>query len=150
MRINQSTIDARNAVNRQADMIEGHLIRILSPYQGKKIWKMSGYGGLVAKLEKELDAYRVMHNVEHPWRLIVRSDVSWLTAELSLWTQEAGYTKETLYLGKRDDSGILTELGECKKRQIYDLEEVRLTESMAHDLEVQAMQLRSTISCFKY
>ena len=148
MRINQSTIDARNAVNRQADMIEGHLIRILSPYQGKKVWKTSGYGGLIAKLEKELDAYRVMHNVEHPWRLIVRSDVSWITAELSLWTQEAGYTKETLYLGKRDDSGILTELGECKKRQTYDLEEVKLTAEKIYSLEKQARELKRTIYCF--
>ena len=150
MRINQSTVDARNAVNRQADETEGHLIRILSPYQGKKVWKMSGYGGLVAKLEKELGTYRENHNVKHPWRLIVRSDVSWITAELSLWTQEAGYTKETLFLGKRDDSGVLTELGECQKRQIYDLEEVQLTESMIYDLEKQARELEKTISCFKY
>lgn len=150
MRINQSTVDARNAVNRQANETEGHLIRILSPYQGKKVWKTSGYGGLVAKLEKEFDTYCESHNVEHPWRLIVKSDVSWITAELSLWTKEAGYTKELIFLGKRDNSGVLTELGECKKRQIYNLEEVRLAESMAYDLEKQARELRRTISCFNY
>ena len=149
MAITRTAVNCRNIVNHKANEVEGHLLRILSPYQGKKVWKTSGYGGLIAKLQKEIKAYEDNHNISYPWRLIVRSDVSWITAELSYFVQEAGYTKETLYLGKRDDNGTLLELGECRKRPQFIYEEVIEAEQKAYELERQAWKLQSSIACFK-
>lgn len=149
MTISRAEVNCRNIVNFKADQIEGHLIKILSPYQGKKVWKISGYGNLIAKLQKEIEAYTDDHNISYPWRLIIRSDVSWITADLSYFVQEVGYTKEMLYLGKRDDNGTLLELGECRKRPQFIYEEVAATEQKAYELEKQARELRSSIAYFK-
>ena len=113
------------------------------------MWKTSGYGGLIAKLEKEIEAYKNDHNISHPWRLIVRSDVSWITAELDYFVKEVGYTKETIFLGKRDDNGTLLELSECRKRPQFIYEDVIATEEKAYELEKQARELRSSIACFR-
>ena len=152
MAITRTAVNCRNIVNLKANQVEGHLLRILSPYQGKKVWKTSGYGGLIAKLQKEIEAYENDHNISHPcgrWRLIVRSDVSWITAELDYFVQEVGYTKETIFLGKRDNNGTLLELSECRKRPQFIYEDVIATEEKAYELEKQARELRSDIACFK-
>jgi len=149
MTISRAAVNCRNIVSLKANVVEGLLIRILSPYQGKKVWKTSGYGGLIAKLQKEIEAYENNHNISHPWRLIIRSEVSWITAELSYFVQEVGYTKETLYLGKRDDNGTLIELGECRKRPQFTYENVIAIEQKAYELEKQAREMRSSIACFR-
>jgi hypothetical protein len=149
MTITRAAVNCRNIVNFKANEVEGHLLRILSPYQGKKVWKTSGYGGLIAKLQKEIEAYEKDHNISNPWRLIIRSDVSWITAELDYFVQEIGYTKETLYLGKRDDNGTLVELGECRKRPQFTYENVIAIEEKAYELEKQAREMRSSIACFR-
>jgi hypothetical protein len=150
MAITRTQINCRNIVNAKANEVEGHLARIFSPYQGKKVWKTSGYGGLIAKLQKEIEAYEYDHNISHPWRLVLRSDVSWITATLDYFVSEVGYTKECIFLGKRNDKGVLVELSECIKRPQFIDEEVFATEKRIWELEKQARELKSTISCLKY
>jgi hypothetical protein len=55
--LTESRIQDRNAINTAANEIQGHMLRLLSPWQGKKIRKISGHGGNVAKLQAEFDRY---------------------------------------------------------------------------------------------
>ena len=59
--ISQQRINAQNEINTVANEVEGHLIRLLSDWQGIKARKISGWGGFVKKLEAQLDEYAGRH-----------------------------------------------------------------------------------------
>ena len=48
----QKHIDARNAVNARADLIELMLRESMRPLIGRKVWKVSGHGGQAAALSR--------------------------------------------------------------------------------------------------
>jgi hypothetical protein len=64
--LTESRIQDRNAINTAANEIQGHMLRLLSPWQGLKIRKISGRGGNVAKLQAEFDRYCQDHGYNQP------------------------------------------------------------------------------------
>lgn len=144
-------ITDQNNINGLANEIEGHLLRILSPYQGLKVRKVSGHGGYVAKLQAELDRYCSDHGYN------VQGQPCWLNIYASYTTLLATVRNHTnrckptdMYLGRfNDETGILTHLGEGGKRRTdYTLAEVEQALTKATELEEQARQLRSSVSDF--
>ena len=144
-------IKDQNAIHGEANVIEGHLLQILSPWQGLKVRKISGQGGYVAKLQAELDRYCADHgyNVEgQPYWLNVYASYTSLIARVKDHTSTASPVE--LYLGRfNDQTGILTQLGEgVKRRTDYTLSEVEQALATAYQLEEQARELRSSVSVF--
>ena len=144
-------ITDQNNINGLANEIEGHLLRILSPYQGFKVRKVSGHGGYVAKLQAEFDRYCSDHgyNVEgQPYWLNIYASYTTLLATVRDHTNRCKPTD--MYLGRfSDETGILTGLCESAKRRTdYTLIEVQEALARASQLEEQARQLRSSVSDF--
>jgi hypothetical protein len=142
-------ITDQNTINGLANEIEGQLQRILSPYQGLKVRKVSGHGGYVAKLQAELDRYCSDHgyNVQgQPYWLNVYASYTSLIARVS----HRGTTAKSVevYLGRfNDETGILTSLTEgTKRRTDYTLAEVEEALAKAYQLEDEARALRSSVS----
>ena len=146
----EARIQAQNTLHAEANLIEGHLLRILSPYQGSKVWKISGYGGAVAKLKAQLDLYCFHHGYnqpEQPYWLNVHSAYNSLLANLR--HRNSALSLE-IYLGRFDETtGNLTQLCEGQKRRTdFTLAEVKQALAEAGELEEKARQLRSSISVF--
>ena len=142
-------INDQNTLNGVANEIEGHLLRILSPYQGLKVRKVSGHGGYVAKLQTELNCYCEDHGYNQP------GQPYWLNVYASYTTLLATVRDNTntakpveMYLGGFDDqTGILKQLCEgTKRRTDYTLAEVEEALAKASKLEEEARQLRSSVS----
>ena len=141
-------ITDQNTINGLANEIEGHLLRVLSPWQGLKVRKVSGHGGYVAKLQAELDRYCSDHgyNVQgQPVWLNVYATYSTLLARVS---DRSAARPVEIYLGGFDDqTGILTRLNEgVKRRTDYTLTEVEEALARASQLEDEARALRSSVS----
>ena len=142
-------ITDQNSINGLANEIEGHLLRILSPYQGLKVRKVSGHGGYVAKLQAEFDRYCADHGYN------VQGQPYWLNIYASYTTLIATVRDHTnrckpvdMYLGRfSDETGIFTGLCEgTKRRTDYTLIEVQEALARASQLEEQARALRSSVS----
>ena len=142
-------IKDQNNINGLANEIEGHLLRILSPYQGLKVRKVSGYGGYVAKLQAEFDRYCSDngYNVQgQPYWLNIYASHTSLVAKVSDHSTTARSVE--MYLGRfNDETGILTGLCEgTKRRTDYTLSEVEGALAKASKLEDEARALRSSVS----
>ena len=142
-------IKDQNNINGLANEIEGHLLRILSPYQGLKVRKVSGYGGYVAKLQAEFNRYCSDHgyNVQgQPYWLNIYASYTTLLATVRDHTSRCKPVE--MYLGGFDDqTGILKQL--CKgtqRRTDYTLSEVEGALAKASKLEDEARALRSSVS----
>ena len=152
--ITQDQIDRQNRHNTVKNEVEAHLVRLLSPWQGKKVWKLSGYGGLVAKLEKEFNAYCDSHGYndrdggpDRVW-LFMSVPVSSLTVTVKLLNAPS-IGDNDIRLARVDDDGVLGEFYQpCKRRTDYDLTTVTETIAQARELEKQAQELRSGIYPF--
>ena len=142
-------ITDHNAINGLANEIEGHLLRILSPWQGLKVRNVSGNSGYVAKLQAALDRYCSDHgyNVkdEGCW-LNIYASYTTLLARVSVHSSTA--RPVVIHLGGFDDqTGILTRLNDSiKRRTDYTLSEVEAALSKAYQLEAEARELRSSVS----
>lgn len=150
MKLTEETINDRNTVNREANMIEGHLLRMLSPYQGQKVRKISGHGGNVAKLQAEFDRYCSDHGYNQqgqPFWLTLHGSYTSIIATLRDTSRSINVE---IYLGRFDDqTGILTHLGDgFKRRTDYTLQKVEHAFMMARSLEDQARELRSSVREF--
>lgn len=153
MLITQKHIDARNAVNARADLIESMLRESMRPLIGRKVWKVSGHGGQAAALSRAVesvcDAERLNRD-DSRWFLIVRSDVHWIVADLSIRQDGSGRTVETMFLGRRDSDGILTEVDhQPGQRPQFTLKQVESARAHAYELEREARKLRSSVACFE-
>ena len=142
-------IKDQNTINGLANEIEGHLLRILSPYQGLKVRKISGYGGYVAKLQAEFNRYCSDngYNVQgQPYWLNIYASYTSLIATVKDHTTTARPVE--MYLGRfNDETGTLTSLSECTKRRTdYTLSEVEEALANASRLEEEARALRSSVS----
>ena len=148
--LTESRIQDRNAINAAANEIGGHMLRMLSPWQGRKVRKISGHGGNVAKLQAEFDRYCLDHGYnqagQHLWVCMTAS----YTSLIVTIRDTARPINTELYVGRfNDETGILTHLGEGEKRRTdYTLDEVKQGLANAEQLENQARALRSTFHLF--
>ena len=145
-------VDARNAFNATCNEIEGHLIRILSEWQGRKIWKTSGYGGLTAKFEPVLRSY----DESHGYNLVADSCHIYINVRVQHGTQIVAFVRDThsalsadLYLGRTTEAGEVLSINECRQRKTdYTLEGVISAREKAYALECEARELRLSIAEF--
>jgi hypothetical protein len=148
--LTESRIQDRNAINAAANEIGGHMLRMLSPWQGKKIRKISGHGGNVAKLQDEFDRYCFDHGYNQPGQpLWVNMHASYTSLIITVRDNTRPISAE-LYVARFDDeTGILTALGDGDKRRTdYTLTEVEQALARAQVLEAEARALRSTFRLF--
>ena len=167
MTIDQTTIDARNCLNRKADQLESDLLELMAGFHNQKVWKISGWGGMTAKLAKAVKSLEDQHGfsetrteaklVGNRFTLIIRSEVTSVWAELKYRYDRypdgvCNYCSESFRIGRRDDSGVLTELESGltypEGRKQYKLAEVQSAITEARKLEDQAQALRSSVSVF--
>ena len=155
--ISEQRINAQNQINARANEVEGHLIRILSEWQGIKARKISGHGGFVQKLQTQLHEYEQSHGYNVPDGTDCEYGSEWwLTCHASYTTIMATLRnrktaqKVEMYLARFDDTnGILTHVSECHKRKTdYTVEGVANNIKKANELEEQARQLRSQVRDF--
>lgn len=151
--IDQAAIDARNELNRTADQLERDLQAFMAAHLGKKVWKISGWGGFTSAVSKHLQPIEA--ELPPGYRLIIRSEVSGIWADLKLCYErpEGGvhYSKETFRIGRRDDTGVMTEADTPaypEGRPQFVLADVKAAADRAYELEKQARELRSSIACF--
>jgi hypothetical protein len=148
--LTESRIQDRNAINTAANEIQGHLLRLLSPWQNKKIRKISGHGGNVAKLQAEFDRYCQDHGYnqagQHLWVCMTAS----YTSLIVTIRDTARPISTELYVARFDnETGILTHLGEGEKRRTdYTLAEVMQAKYRAQVLEAEARELRRVVNLF--
>ena len=148
--LTESRIQDRNAINAAANEIGGHVLRMLSPWQGSKVRKISGHGGNVAKLQAEFDRYCLDHGYnqagQHLWVCMTAS----YTSLIVTIRDTARPINTELYVGRfNDETGILTHLGEGEKRRTdYTLAEVEQALAKAAELEGQALSLRNKFRAF--
>jgi hypothetical protein len=148
--LTESRIQDRNAINTAANEIQGHMLRLLSPWQGKKIRKISGHGGNVAKLQAEFDRYCQDHGYnqagQHLWVCMTAS----YTSLIVTIRDTARPISTELYVAQFDDeTGILTALGDGDKRRTdYTLAEVEQALNRAQVLEAEARELRHVVNLF--
>ena len=148
--LTESRIQDRNAINTAANEIQGHMLRLLSPWQGKKIRKISGHGGNVAKLQAEFDRYCQDHGYnqagQHLWVCMTAS----YTSLIVTIRNTARPISTELYVARFDyETGILTALGDGDKRRTdYTLAEVEQALNRAQVLEAEARELRHVVNLF--
>ena len=144
-------VDARNAFNATCNEIEGHLIRILSEWQGRKIWKTSGYGGLTAKFEPVLRAYEESHGynlVADECRIYINVRVQYNRVTAFVRDTRTALSAE-LSLGRVNDSGEVASVDEVyQSKTDYTLEGVISAREKAYALECEARELRLSIAEF--
>ena len=151
--IDQAAIDARNELNRTADRVERDLQALMAAHKGKKVWKISGWGGLTSAVAKKLATIEA--ELPPRYRLIIRSEVSGIYAQLDLnYDRPEGgvnYIREDFRIGRRDDDGVMTEADTPAYpdgRRQFVLADVKAAADRAYELEKQARELRSSIACF--
>jgi|TARA_R100000482_G_scaffold98610_1_gene42532 hypothetical protein len=153
MLITEKHITARNAVNARADLIESMLRESMRPLIGRKVWKVSGHGGQAAALSRAVESVCEAERLNRDgsrWFLIVHSDVHWICADLYVWQEGSGRTVETMFLGRRDSDGMLTDVDEQPgQRPQFTLQQVKSARARAYELESEARKLRSSVACFE-
>ena len=148
--LTESRIQDQNAINALANEIEGHVLRLLSSWQGLKIRKISGNGGNVAKLQAEFDRYCLDHGYNQPGQpLWVCLHANFTSLIVSIRNTAAPISAD-LYVGRfNEEAGVLTHLGNgTTRRTDYTLAEVEQALAGANQLEEQARVLRSTVQAF--
>jgi hypothetical protein len=152
--VTAESVSARNAFNGLANETEGHLIRLLSQWQGRKVWKVSGHGGLTTGFSAAFDQYCASHAVNQKLANDKAGPV-WLSLFCQHGLMAASLRhlpsalKADLYLGRTDDAGILVGLCECQKRCTgYSVEGVNSAHREAYRLECAARELRSSVRDF--
>jgi hypothetical protein len=150
----QNKVDARNKVNALALQYREDLVEILKPYLGKKIRKVSGYGGWVKALEPALDDLAARYR-EQGCRTYCTFCITSFWAELSV-SYETGphscdYVKQQISIGKcqTEDShargkadGVLTELDDFQPGDFYQTD---WTADVVVHLQNQVRQAREEL-----
>lgn len=158
-RTKQYDISARNQLNAMADILERDLINAMAKFNGKKVWKISGYGGVTAAASKAFDAVINAHGLERGsgWLVTFSGQGRSIWCELRMCYDttpgHCDYVKESFRIGQCDDNGILTapetQLTYMKGRPQFTERQVEFTLKTVENLEAQARKLRSTVSCFE-
>ena len=156
-------VAARNKLNRLAAQYRLELAAVLAPYLGKKIRKVSGYGGWVKALEKPIEELRASYMAEN-CRVCFEFSGTRFWAEFSLSYQgDPGhclYLKQTLFLGRcvTEDGfgrgkadGILTELEhpeESLPRTDWTVDEVQNLMNQQKHYKELLREVESGLSAF--
>ena len=151
-------VQARNQFNALCNLTEGHLARLLSDWQDQKVWKVSGHGGAVAKLQKQFDQYCQQNGYNQQGKpflsLVGRYGALNVFIRATCYPGGEGTPinlSADIYLARfNDQTGVMTRLLECYKRRVdYTLEEIKEKAERAYALEAEARELRSSISDFR-
>ena len=151
-------VQARNQFNALCNLTEGHLVRLLSEWQDQKVWKVSGHGGAVAKLQKQFDQYCQQNGYNQQGKpflsLVGRYGALNVFIRATCYPGGEGTPinlSADIYLARfNDQTGVMTRLLECYKRRVdYTLEELKEKAERAYALEAEARELRSSISDFR-
>ena len=149
MNITLQTVQHRNAFNNLLNFVERDLITILGGWDGQKIWKVSGGGGLTAKFKKAVDLYTDSKGYRDPetdvfMHLSVRHN-----GIVAFVRNRADALSADIYLGRVDQDGKLCRVDPpLARRTDYTVEAVKYASDRAYQLEVEARTLRSSISDF--
>jgi hypothetical protein len=153
--ITVESVNNRNAFNALANEVEGHLIRLVSEWQDRKVWKVSGHGGLTAGFKATFNAYCADHSYNIPHIDGNPTSRVWLNLYCSYNQIIANLRdlnsalKVDLYLGRVDDAGIVDRVSACHQRLTnYTVESVSGAFKRAYELETEARVLRSSVSDF--
>ena len=144
-------IQNQNKLHALANQLELDALAMLTPWLNLKVVKISGYGGKVAKLDKEFEVFNAEHGCNQAGgnvslclitqhrslTLVIRDRMSALSVEL--------------YLGRVNDEGLLTELKLHQPLKTdYSFEEVQGAFAQARQLEEEARKLLSSVSVFRH
>jgi len=136
--VTQERINAVNAANASAMFLQESLREILTPYLERKVWKISGYGGPVASLERDLQALQTQGH------FFLQKSVSWLYCTL-----RNDRERVEISLGKVSEDGVLLELFDTQERRTnFTVAEVAGALQKARELEQQARELRGSVREF--
>jgi hypothetical protein len=138
--------------------IQRRLGEILAPYIGKKVRKVSGHGGWIVALDKELDNFYSDLAAEG-FRCWISCRFDWASLEVQATFNAADlvggghaveYVKASISLAKiTGENGTLVEIFQpAILRTDYTLEWVEATRKQAAQLEGQARELRSQLREF--
>jgi hypothetical protein len=148
----QEDVENRNWYNGIQNEIEGHMIRLLDDWHDKKVWKTSGRGGAVAKLEKQFNAYCESHGYndrdggERRIWLHLSVPVSSLTVTVKSPCMSGAYGSNDIRLGRVDDEGFLREMFTVVQRRTdYQIHDVITRLKRAKAMEDEARELRSSV-----
>jgi len=154
MIVKSLTITTRNSVNLKAMEIQRRLGEILVPCVGKKVRKVSGHGGWIAALDKQLDRFYAELRAEG-FRCWVSCRSDWASLEVQATFNSAdlvggGHAKASVSLAKiTGEAGVLVEIfPPVSLRTDYTLEWVESTRKQAAQLEDQVRGLRSQLREF--
>ena len=158
MIIKSLTVTTRNSVNLKTMEIQRRLGEILAPYVGRKVRKVSGHGGWIAALDKQLDHFYTELSAEG-FRCWVSCRFDWASLEVQATFNSADlvgcghaveYVKASISLAKiTREAGVLVEIfSPVSLKTDYTLDWVESTRKQAAQLEDQARELRSQLREF--
>lgn len=158
MSISSLSVATRNAVNLKTMDIQRKLGEILGPYVDKKVRKVSGHGGWIVALDKELNIF-YSDLASEGFRSWISCRLDWASLEVQATFNSAElvggghaveYVKASILLAKiTQENGTLVEIFEpVILRTDYTLEWVEATRKQAAQLEDQARDLRSQLREF--
>ena len=158
MSISSLSVTTRNSVNIKTMEIQRRLGEILAPYVGKKVRKVSGHGGWIVALNKELDnfysdlsaeGFRSWISCRFDWASL-EVQATFNSAELAGGGHAVEYVKASISLAKiTRENGTLVEIFKpVTLKTDYTLEWVEATRKQAAQLEDQARELRSQLREF--
>jgi len=158
MSISSLSVTTRNAVNLKTMEIQRRLGEILAPYVGKKVRKVSGHGGWIVALDKELDnfysdlaaeGFRCWISCRFDWASL-EVQATFNSTELVGGGHAVEYVKASISLAKitRENGALVEIFKPAILRTDYTLEWVEATRKQAAQLEDQARELRSQLREF--
>ena len=151
--ISPLAVATRNGLNSKAMEAQQRLVALLTPYLGRKIRKISGYGGWVAAVDRDLDRFRAELQAEG-FRGWLACQSTWCHLQIDITyrlpdTNHCSYVKANLSICKVDEAGLLVEIFPLAERRTdYTLEWVEAVSAEARKLEDKLSQLRQSIREF--
>ena len=145
-------VQSQNQFNAAANLAAQQLHRVLTPWADRKVWKISGDRGAVAKLAAELKALSRAAG----WNQQKQPFVSVLCRHGCLYAFFRGtfagcQLSSDLYLGRVSDDGVLTRLDQIERlRTDYTVAEVKTATERAYELESEARTLRRSVAVFSH
>ena len=153
--ITAEAVNNRNVFNALANEVEGHLIRLVSEWRNRKVWKTSGYGGLTTAFNGAFNGYCADHSYNLPRTDGNPASCVWLSMYcrhdqiIASLHDFNSALKTDLYLGRVDSTGVVDRVSDCHQRLTnYTVESVSEAFKRAYKLETEARVLRSSVSDF--
>ena len=154
-------VEARNLLNSKALEYQREMVKLLTPYLGKKVRKVSGYGGWVKAVSDEIQdldrsfwsagfkvhcafsVRRFWAEISYSYKLEGSAGVVYLKE--SVWL---GYCcSDRLYASDEHPAGVLTELAEAPSeiRTDWTVEEVEALKKEQQELSGRLRSVESSL-----